>query len=155
MECPIFFGPTFFHFGTQYFWSIKFFFICMGVSCLLMYEWMWNALFVFGPTFFHFGTQYFWGYQILFHLFGHLMSTKRALKSSSLVNSCLSGCGNNALFVFGPTFFHFGTQYFFKNFKCYLKKFYSCFNILCFFSNFWDIRKLFFQLFCNLVSTNV
>ena len=28
---------------------------CFGISCLLMFEWMWNALIFFGPTFFYIG----------------------------------------------------------------------------------------------------
>ena len=64
----------------SYFWDIKkCFFSCLGILCLLLFEWMQNALFFFwsdiflffNSVVFHiFGIIRKWGFQ----LFGHFMS---------------------------------------------------------------------------------
>ena len=58
--CPnVFFGPIFFYFGTLYFFNFlrmfkNIFFSCLGISCLLTFEWMWNALIFFWSDIFLF-----------------------------------------------------------------------------------------------------
>ena len=47
-----FFVSKFFYFGTQYCFS------CLGISCLLLFEWIWNALLFFWSEDF-----LFWGYR--------------------------------------------------------------------------------------------
>ena len=52
-EC-LFFGSTFFYFGTQYFGIFEnVSFRSLGISCLLIFEWLQNY-FSLGPTFFCF-----------------------------------------------------------------------------------------------------
>ena len=80
VECPNFFLVQ--HFSIlglcifSNFWGYlkRFFSSCLGISCLLMCEWMWNALVFFGDFFLLFQ---FLGdiWKHFFQLFGHFMST--------------------------------------------------------------------------------
>ena len=65
VECPNFFWSDIFLFWDSVFFQtfedIWDFFSSsyLGISCLLIFEWMRNALIFFGLTFFYFGTLYF------------------------------------------------------------------------------------------------
>ena len=101
--------PYFFLSNICLFWDTVFlgilknlFSSCLGILCLLMLEWMWNALFFVR----HFSIL---GLSILWDIKKPFFSAVWAFH----VYSCLSGCGM-PYFFFGPTFFHFGTQYFWE-----------------------------------------